>query len=79
VQLVMASNFFWTKRFITELVGKISDVNVSVISKILRQRLVGSNIESLRCTKVNDNTVSVRITLRNAVAVFQVNTNGKEG
>lgn len=79
MQLVMASNFFWTKRFITELVGKISDVNVSVISKILRQRLVGSNIESLRCTKVNDNTVSVRITLRNAVAVFQVNTNGKEG
>lgn len=75
MQIVTANNFFAVKTEAQKIVNSLINISTVNINKILRDCFVGKEVDSLSCTKINSKMISVKITLKNAVTVFQVNIN----
>ena len=79
VQLVTAYNFISVKKSIPRILENLSDIRISNINKTLRKIFVGKEVDSLLCRKLRRNLISVKITLKGAVIVFQVDINRRGG
>lgn len=75
MQIVTVSNFFAVKSEASRIINSLVNVSTVNLNKVLRECFVGKEVDSLSCTKINSRLISVKITLKSAVTVFQVTIN----